>query len=76
LTEEDWEKIGDQVKEVTDDAFQHVTHQEEEMHIQMQEQMVELRQLLEATNIVSAPQTKDEHTTSTTNNGEARPTNS
>jgi hypothetical protein len=49
LTEEDLENIGDQVKEVTDDVFQRVTHQQEEMHRKMQEQMVELRQFLEAT---------------------------
>jgi hypothetical protein len=37
LTEEDLENIGDQVKEVIDDMFQHVTHQQEEMHRNMQE---------------------------------------
>jgi hypothetical protein len=52
LTEEYLEKIGDQVKEVTDDAFQHATQQQEEMHKHMQEKMVELHQLLEATNIM------------------------
>jgi hypothetical protein len=53
LTEEYLEKIGDQVKEVIDDVFQHATQQQEEMNRCMQEQMVELRQLLEATNIAS-----------------------
>jgi hypothetical protein len=42
LTEEDLEKIGDQVKEVTDDAFQCATQQHEEMNKHMQAQMEEL----------------------------------
>jgi hypothetical protein len=42
LTEEYLEKIGDQVKEVTDDAFQRATQQHEEMNKCMQAQMEEL----------------------------------
>jgi hypothetical protein len=41
LMEEYLEKIGDQVKEVTNDAFQRATQQHEEMNIHMQEQMDE-----------------------------------
>ena len=52
LTEEYLDKIGNQVKEVTDDAFQCATQQHEEMHQQMQERMDELHQLLEVANIM------------------------
>jgi phosphate uptake regulator len=52
LTEEYLDKIGNQVKEVTDDVFQCATQQHEEMHQQMQERMDELHQLLEAANIM------------------------
>jgi hypothetical protein len=51
LTKEYLEKIGDQVKEVTEDTFHNATQQHEEMNKPMQEEMAELRQLLEATNI-------------------------
>jgi hypothetical protein len=40
----------------------------------MEEQMAELCHQLEATNIMLARQTKEEQTTRTMNNGEARPT--
>jgi hypothetical protein len=51
-TEEYLENIDDQVIEVTNDTFQCATHQHEEIHRKMQEQMDELCQFLEATNIV------------------------
>jgi polyhydroxyalkanoate synthesis regulator phasin len=54
LMEDDLEKIGDQVKEVMDDVFQCMTQQQEEMNRNMQEKMVELCQMLEATRIVPA----------------------
>jgi polyhydroxyalkanoate synthesis regulator phasin len=54
LTEDDLEKIGDQVKEVIDDVFQCVEQQQEEMNIKMQEKMVELCHMLETTRITQA----------------------
>jgi DNA-binding protein YbaB len=37
LTEDDLEKIADQVKEATNEAFECATQQQEEMHLDMQE---------------------------------------
>jgi hypothetical protein len=48
--------------------------QQEEMNRCMQEQMAELRQLLEETNIVSWRQIEEEPTTITTKTREAGPT--
>jgi len=36
LREEDFEKIGDQVKEVTNDSFRHVAQKHKEMNKRMQ----------------------------------------
>jgi hypothetical protein len=42
LTKDDREKIGDQVKEVMDEAFQHVAQKQEEIHTCVQEQIASL----------------------------------
>jgi hypothetical protein len=51
LTEDDLDKIMDQVKEVTDEAFEQVVQKQEEMHSDVQAQIVALRQILETTRI-------------------------
>jgi hypothetical protein len=47
LTEDDLEKIGDQVKEVTNKSFQRALQKQEEIHTYMHEQIASLHQLLE-----------------------------
>jgi polyhydroxyalkanoate synthesis regulator phasin len=66
LTKDDIEKIGDQVKEVIDDVFQHMTQQQEEMNRNMQEQMDEFLHFLETTRIAPLQQVEDAQIASTT----------
>jgi hypothetical protein len=49
LVEDDLDKIENQVKETTDEAFERMTKQKEERHLDMQAQIAILRQFLETT---------------------------
>jgi hypothetical protein len=54
LKEDNMENISDLFKEVTNDTFQCVAQQQDEMNIKMQEHMVELRHMLETKRIMLA----------------------
>jgi hypothetical protein len=51
LKKDDINKIGYQVKEVMYEAFQHTTQKQEEIHMQVQEKIASLHQLLEVAKI-------------------------
>jgi hypothetical protein len=63
------ENIVDQIKDATNEAFEHAEKQQEEIHLDMQENIVALRQILETMQLETIPrgqQVKVENTTWTT----------
>jgi hypothetical protein len=74
LMEDDFERFGEQVKEIIDDVFQCMVEQQEGLNKKIQEEMTALHQLMEATRITTVQQTTEGPMTSTTRPVEARPT--
>jgi hypothetical protein len=66
LTEDDLERIADQVKEATDESFEHATQQQEERNSDMQAQISTLRQILETTRLAPVHTREQVHKEQTT----------
>jgi hypothetical protein len=72
--EDDFERFGEKVKEITDDMFQCMVEKQEGLNRNIHEEMIALHQLMEATRIETVQQTTEGPTTSTTRPVEERPT--
>jgi Na+/phosphate symporter len=74
LMEDNFERSGDQFKEIVDDVFQCMVKQQEGLNRKIQEEMVALYQLMEATMIENVSQTTEGPTKRKTRLVEERPT--
>jgi hypothetical protein len=65
LTKDDFERFGEQFKEIIDDVFHCMVEHQEGMNRKIREEMAALHQLMEETKITSAQQTIEGPMTST-----------